>query len=198
VHHAGVWIEPDGQTVLDFRLAPANAEDVAPIERPEDAPERRCEIALEWFERGCQLDAEPATFDQAIEAYKRAVEADPEFADAHCNLGTVYYHQGLRDAAQACFEHAMALDASHVEARFNLANLLEEKNQDQSALAQYKAVIGVDPSFADAHLNLALLYEKLGLPRSARGCWRRYLGLEPAGAWAEVARQRLEGGREAP
>ncbi len=61
------------------------------------------------------------------------------------------------------------------------------------ALRHYQAALQADPLHADLHVNIALVYERLQLERKGRDHWRRYLQLEPTGAWAEVARQRIEG-----
>lgn len=37
--------------------------------------------------------------DKAIESYKRAIELDPNYAEAHYNLGLAYYHQKKYDLA---------------------------------------------------------------------------------------------------
>ena len=50
--------------------------------------------ALAWFERGCELDAEPGHWEIAIEAYEKAIELEHDFADAYCNLGAVRYNRG--------------------------------------------------------------------------------------------------------
>ncbi|HYB13848.1 MAG TPA: tetratricopeptide repeat protein [Myxococcota bacterium] len=193
VRHDGVLLQPDGQTVLDFRLAPERADDVACLEarRPGKGVEPDPESALEWFERGCRLDGEAETQDEASAAYRRCLEADPSFADARCNLATVDYNQGRRDAARAGYEHALALEPDHVEANFNLANLCEEEGRNEAALHHYKVAMRADPLYPDVQLNVALLYEKLGLRRKAREHWRRYLQLEPLGSWAEIARKHL-------
>jgi len=193
VRHGGVLLEPDGQTVLDFRLAAPSAEDVAILDGARRAPGAAPdpETALEWFERGCRLDSDPRTQADAIAAYQRAVEADPEMADAHCNLGTVHYNHGRRTEARDWYERALKLEAEHVEANFNLANVYEEEERNEAALRHYKAAMRADPLYADVQLNLALLYEKLGLRRKARDHWRRYLQLEPAGSWSEIARKHL-------
>jgi len=190
VAHDGVLMETDGQLVLDFR--PPCAESVSSLQSVSQAgDEPETEAAFSWFERGCAADSDPRTFGEAIAAYRRALELDPDFADAHCNLGTVLYNQGRRPEARACFERALALAPEHLEAHFNLANVLEEQNRNEGALRHYKDAMRVDPFFADARLNLALLYEKLGLCRTARAHWRLYLQLEPAGPWADVARKHL-------
>jgi DNA-binding transcriptional MerR regulator len=193
VRHAGALYEPTGQMVIDFALAPERADDVTPLAaRRDGAQPPDPETALEWFERGCRLDSLPERFADAIEAYSRAIEADPSFADAHCNLGTVYHQQERRDDARACYGRALECDPSHVEANLNLASLLEEQGRNEAALAHYKAALRVDPLRADAQLSTALLYEKLGLRRRAREHWRRYLQCSPAGAWAEIAKKRME------
>jgi len=193
VRHGDAWMEPDGQLVLDLALAPPEADDVRPLRR-EPAPNGGSDpaSALDWFELGCQLDADPRRQDEAMQAYRRAIECDASFSDAHCNLGALHQGRGERDAARACYERALAADPAHVEARFNLAGLLEEAGRDEAALVHYRAAARADPTFADAQLNLALLYERIGLPRRAREHWRRYLGLRPDGTWAELARRRLE------
>lgn len=197
VRHGDALYEPDGQRVIDFALSPAHADDVASLatgaaDGEAGAGGANPESALEWFERGCRLDSRPETFAQAIEAYRSAIEADPGFADAHCNLGAVHHQQDRRAEARGCYERALACDASHVEAHLNLANLDEEDERPEAALAHYRAALRADPMRAETHLAVALLYEKLTLRRRARDHWRRYLQCAPGGAWAEVARKRLD------
>ncbi len=186
VEHAGGLFEPGGQMVLDFRAPGPEEPRVAALPAAGSPLD-----AAEWFERGCTLDAEAATWGEAIESYQRALELDPEYADAHCNLGTVFYNQGRRSAATEAFRRALELEPLHLEANFNLANLLEEEGDAEAALERYQNVLRIDPLYADAHVNLALLFEKIGSLRRGRDHWRRYLQVDPEGAWADVARRHL-------
>ena len=189
MRHDGVWVEPDGQMMLDF----AAEGSVRPLARGAAPPNALSEqSAVEWFEQGCKLDSNRATFAEAIDAYQRALVCDPDFADAHCNLGSVYFNQDRMASSRECFDRALRCDPHHVEANLNLAILLEEEGRNQVALRHYEIAMDADPMCADTHVSLALLYEKLGLPRTARGYWRRYLQLEPSGTWVDIARQRLQ------
>jgi tetratricopeptide (TPR) repeat protein len=197
---AGVLAETDGQLVLDFAgsevgarisaLEPAARAGKGAPDASADASGAK-ETAAEWFEVGCRLDSEPKTFAEAIDAYQRALAADPDHADSHCNLGSIYYTLGRRGPARACFERALGVDASHVEANLNLATMLEEEERNELALRHYKRALASDPFYADAYVSAALLYEKLGLRRAAREHWRRYLQIDPGGSWAAMARRHL-------
>ncbi len=194
VRYGGRLLQPDGQTVLDFAAEGSQEHRVAPLPGPRHrVPDvLRRQEAREWFERGCKLDSHRSTYVDAIEAYERALEADPEFADAHCNLGSVYFNRDGRREAKACFERALEIDPGHPEAHLNLATLLEDEDRNPAALLHYKAALATDPLSPDIHVSLALLYEKLHLRRKARMHWLRYVRLEPKGAWSDVARGRLE------
>jgi tetratricopeptide (TPR) repeat protein len=196
VRHDGVLLEPEGQMVLDFGNDAAAAADEAPVLEigasagavlsPEDEAEA-------CFVRGCQLDGDPASFDEAVECYMQAIALEPDFADCHCNLGAVHYNRGDRSLARRCFERCLEIDPHHVEANFNLANLMEEVGADDKALHHYQKALAADPLYPDLHINLALLCEKLGQRAQAQRHWRRYLQLDVHGAWADVARRKLEG-----
>lgn len=196
VRHDGRLEEASGQLLLEFETdAPVTAETVASLsefEAESRLAERPVGDAIEWFERGCELDAEPSGWSEAIEAYETALELEPDYADAYCNLGAVRYNQGKRAEARRAFEACLAREADHVEANFNLANVLEEEGDDRGALAHYRRALAADPLYPDLHINLALLYEKLGRDKPARDHWRRYLRLDVQGSWAEVARLRLD------
>ncbi len=195
------WEEADGQLLFDLAAPECEVSDARQAEvtsiaahtRPADAPAAAPpQTALGWFERGCELDQEPATFQAALEAYHHAIVLDPGFADAHCNLGAVHFNLSERAAARCAYQRALELAPGHLEANFNLASLLEESGRNTEALRHYKVVVGVAPFFGDARLNLALLYEKLEEPGLAREQWRHYLRCVPAdGHWAKIARERL-------
>ena len=196
-HDDGRLEEAGGQLLLEFdaevEVGDAGAvASLADFEAEHRAPADPRDEAIEWFEQGCELDAEASRWAEAIEAYERAIELDPDYSDAFCNLGAVRYNQGQRAEARRAFEACLSREADHVEANFNLANVLEEEGDDRSALAHYRRALAADPLYPDLHINLALLYEKLGREKPAFDHWRRYLQLDPEGPWSEVARGKLD------
>ena len=192
VRHQGVLMEPGGQLVLDLtHSAQPEVTSLVPLPAlPGSAVAR--EAAMRWFEEGCAADLAGDRADEALAAYRRALELDPEYADAHCNLGALHFNQGRAELARACFRRALEIDPGHPEANLNLGAMLEGEGRDAQALRHYRTALARDPDLAEAHLSLALLCEKRSLPSAARAHWRRYLQLESSGAWADIARERLE------
>ncbi len=190
LHHDGVWMEPDGQLVLDFVCGGESG--AVEILESRRSLEDLYTAAREWFLRGSELDGERATWNEAADCYRRAIELDPNFADAHCNLGSLLFNRGRRNEARRHFEQTIELAPRHVEGHLNLGTLCEEDGAEERALWHYRQALESDPRFPDIHVSIALIYEKLELMRTARVHWRRYLQLEPAGSWSRVARQRLE------
>jgi hypothetical protein len=90
-------MEPDGQLVLGFVCdgSPAAISSLELRRQGEDA----FHAARECFIRGSELDAERATWNEAADCYRRAIELDSTFADAHCNLGSLLFNGPPHDGA---------------------------------------------------------------------------------------------------
>jgi len=58
--------------------------------------------------------------EQAIQSYRRAIELNPNFDEAHHQLGFIYLHIGLLDKAQQEIEKALAINRGNTLARYRL------------------------------------------------------------------------------
>ena len=70
-------------------------------------------------------------FETAEELYTKAVESNPEFADAHYNQGNARFKKGDLNGAVESYENALEIDPEHEDARYNLEyvkKLLEQQN----------------------------------------------------------------------
>ena len=114
----------------------------------------------EWYEVGCELENESP--EEARDAYERALDLDPDHADAHVNLGRHLHLAGERGRAEPHYREAVRLDPDDPTPHYNLGVLLDEVGRREEAILAYRQAILRDPDFADAHCNLGLLLESLG------------------------------------
>ncbi len=169
-----IWQPESGQLVFDWSVAPL-ATRAAPIARRHArlVRERDAEHSSdEWFDLG--LDLEAVDLGEATIAYAKALELEPEHADAHVNLGRLLQLAGqMNDAAQH-YRDALRHAPTHATAAFNLGTLLEDQGKFPEAIAAYKRAIAIDDRLADAHFNLSRLYEKAGQRQAAFRHLRTY------------------------
>jgi tetratricopeptide (TPR) repeat protein len=147
--------------------------------------------AEEWFEYGMMCDSNTESLDQAAVAYKKAVDAAPDWVEARINLGTAMYQLGRMEEALEQFSAAVEFEPENALAEFNLGCVLEQMGKTPDAIEHLARAVELAPSLADAHLNLALAYEKTGQVHNALRHLSLYVRYEPNGPWAEFARSRI-------
>jgi len=188
VERNGARLEPlSGQFVLNFETREID-ERVRVFGAPAGASKRNADA---WFARALDCESAAGPRSEAIDAYGRALEADPQRIDALLNCGTLYYEDGNLEKASECFERALALDSGNALAHFNLGSVLDETGKLEAARDHLRVAVRLRPDHADAHYNLAFVCEKLKALPEARGHWEAYVRLDPHGPWASYARQRL-------
>ena len=188
--HQGKVLEPiAGQFMFDFSPHDKVVTSTPiPVERAEPASQDVTEL----FARGIALEEDPNHQLQAISAYQRVLEFDPEHAAAHINLGTLYYNRQEYQLAEAHYRQAIGIDPRYALAYFDLGNVLDETGRVTEAIQTYHTALQLAPTYADAHYNLALAYEKVKEPRKALSHWRAYVKLDTTGPWAVHARNQAQ------
>ena len=186
-----------GQLLLDFGpLEISRLLEFKARENPRAEIEKRAE-AERWFQRGLELEQTGGPLEQVLEAYRKAVELDPQSAGALVNLGTLYFNARNLAQAEQCYTQALKVDPEYALAHFDLANLYDERGDRTKAVEHYQAALRIAPNYADAHYNLALLYQGSNQPMRAVRHWTDYLKLDPGSHWANIARRELAKLREA-
>ena len=182
-----------GQTVLDLDAGnlekTAEATLVTGLVRPLAPPAEQAET---WFERASEWDADPAQWEDAIDAYRRVVAIDPTYAAAWNNLGLLLHRMGRYAEARTAYDHALKESPECAEAAYNLGSLNEDTGDVDEAIRCYRRALDVSPDYADAHFNLAGALARAGRGDEAVRHWQRYLQLDAGSPWAKIARAHLE------
>jgi tetratricopeptide (TPR) repeat protein len=113
-------------------------------------------------------------FDQAIEAYTKALEIRPFYADAHVGLGDAKAARGEVDGAVAAYQKALSFNPVNAKVHVSLGKLYySEKGVYYESVQAYKKAIELDPGYLDARMGLAEVYEDKGLYQEAIGEYRK-------------------------
>jgi Flp pilus assembly protein TadD len=111
------------------------------------------------FHRAAKLfDAGSAA--QGAAELEGAVALDPDFPEAHCNLGVAYMVMNRTADAVAEFRRAVELDPANAISRTNLAAALTATGRQDEAEAEARTAVGLDSTYAQAHFLLGLLLQR--------------------------------------
>lgn len=193
--HSGTMVDPiRRQLLFDFERVEGLPPAGQPA-RPEPALLRRAGAAptpnvQERFTAAVQAE-ECGEKNRAISIYNEIIAAEPHFAPAYINLGTIYFHIRRFGRAEELYRHATEADPGYVLAFFDLGNVLDELDRPDESIAAYRQALALAPRYADAHYNLALAYERKGKFRSALRHWHAYVRLDRTGPWADHARGQI-------
>jgi len=122
------------------------------VQRDAYNPQLRLLLASAYYEDGQNKDAQ--------EQLRKALELQPDFAEAHCNLGVILHAQSRLTEAQDHYQKALDADSTMVEALAGLGTLLCRTSQQQKGFFLLEKALSLDPERSKARFNLAVAYHK--------------------------------------
>lgn len=126
------------------------------------------------------LAAPRRLFDQAVEAYQKALELRPFYADAHVGLGDGRAAKGDVDGAIASYQKALVFNPGNPKVHMSLGKIYYgEKGLYYEAVGAYKKAIDLDPQFLEARMGLGEVYEDKGLYQDAIREYRKVVEIDP-------------------
>ena len=160
---------PEARVAAQAALAAAASKGGERATRP-NAATAAAELALARVHNAEGLElARAGRDDEALFAFKRAIDLDGDWAAPVVNLGAAFARLGRGARARSAWERALIIDPENAAARRNLADdrvqtatLLEGEEDLEGAARQLAAALAVDPGHALAHARLALLYARQG------------------------------------
>ena len=112
---------------------------------------------------------------EAVEHYRLAFEAKPEFAVALKNLGNALESLGRFDEAVTLWRRAVKRDPNNATLYRKLGKVLSKLGQVDQAIDQYRVALRISPGFALARYDLARALRRSGKVDQAVNHMRRVL-----------------------
>ncbi|HEY5599815.1 MAG TPA: tetratricopeptide repeat protein, partial [Candidatus Manganitrophaceae bacterium] len=132
--------------------------------------EKLFDLALREFREAAALKPGPAVFfnmgtvldqqknwEEAIQAYRKAIELDSKWIEAYINLGVIYQKQNKYESAMQAFLEAMRLQPKLPEAHNNLGYLYQQRGLTDLARLEYLLALKFRPEWDIPRINLNAL-----------------------------------------
>ena len=117
--------------------------------------------AQHFLNRGRSFDSAGRT-TEAIEAYQRAIELDPNMAQAHANLVGSFGRTGEIDRAEEHYATALALNPNLEELHNNWGVVQASRGDPDAAAAAFRRALELNPNSAHANANLGVALLEAG------------------------------------
>ncbi len=111
--------------------------------------------------------------NEAIEAYSKALEIDPNHADIHSDRGVAHLHNMDKHNCFVDLNKALELQPSYSYRYASRAFAKNNFGDLAGAILDYEKAVELDPEDAVAQNNLGLLLEKQGYKKSAEARYAR-------------------------
>lgn len=135
-------------------------------------------VQAESFIRKGNVLQDEGKFEEAALNYRKAIQANPNFAQAYNNLGIVLRDQNKTKEAIEAFRKAIALEANYFRAHNNLGSALHALGCHFEAIGCFERAIQLKPDYFLAMHNLAVAYLAVGSQQDAEAWFRRVLNLK--------------------
>ena len=121
---------------------------------------------------------------QAIAAARRALEIDPELAEAHAALAYARLYDWEWAAAEDGFHHALRLNPSYASAHLWYAHSLSMRKRHEEALREVRRAQQLDPLSPIIHTQVGWILQHAGRYDEAIQELRKVLAKDPDYLWA--------------
>ncbi len=115
----------------------------------------------------------------AIDYFRRAVEAAPDWASGYNTLGYAYKNVGRTEEAAVVFEKAIEIEPDNPNGYDSYGELLLRMGRFEDAIASYDRVLEIEPLFPSAQMGIASGLMHLGRHEEARARLREIDSIAP-------------------
>ncbi len=115
----------------------------------------------------------------AAACYRRAIAADPKYAEAHYNLATVLWELDQKVDSIAAYREAVRLNPTHFSAHLNLGGVYLRVDLPEEAAAADRLAIAIRPRSAPAWGQLAGALRPQGNTEEAIAAYRHVIAIDP-------------------
>ena len=115
---------------------------------------------------------------EASEAFKKATELNPTYADGHSNLGVTLQEQGKLEEAIEAYTKALSLKPDYADAHYNMGGALQEHGKLDEAVEAFNKALTIKPEYAEAYNNMGVTLKEQGKLDEAMASFNKALAIK--------------------
>lgn len=112
-------------------------------------PKELLDLGIDYFNNG--------EFESAIQQFDKAIDINPQTAEAYFYRGFVFARLDDFDQAIADYDQAILLEPQYVEAYLNRARVYDDLGEIDLAIADFDQAILLNPQSAEAYLDKGMI-----------------------------------------
>jgi tetratricopeptide (TPR) repeat protein len=134
--------------------------------------------AYHYLNEGKRLHDE-GQIQEALTEYQKALKMNPQLAQAHVNLISIYGVLGKFQEAEEHYRASLEINPNLAESHYNYGLTLSEQNRFREAENMFRKAVEINPFFADAYNNLGYMQQRQGRIGEAEMSYRQAVENKP-------------------
>jgi len=134
--------------------------------------------AVKYYENGRVLHQQGSLL-AAQKFYKKAININQNFGEAHNNLGNVLMDLAQYKEAEKSYREALHVTPDHPMILSNIGNVLQRQGKNKEAIVWLNKSISIDHSYAEAYSNLGNVLRGLKNLDEAMVSYHKAIELKP-------------------
>lgn len=130
------------------------------------------EYATDYLKKGYKLQ-KIQKIDEAVLAYKKAIELNPKFSWAYHELGESLMKKGLIDEAILAYQETIKINPKSSWSYYNLAEIFKKLDRFDEAIEKYHQAIYFNPEYYKFYQNLAECLSQTGKTLEALSAYQK-------------------------
>ena len=131
-------------------------------------------------------EEDTSIYESLIPIISESLKQTPQFADAYCNLGSLYFKLNNYEEAETMFEKAIKINPKYMQARIYYLKVLEKQEKLNDALNEGKFFLENNMQYPDVFCTLGKVYFALDMVKEAEKMIKKALIMNPDYAAAHL------------
>ncbi|MFM6322961.1 MAG: tetratricopeptide repeat protein, partial [Microcystis panniformis] len=140
-----------------------------------------------WYSNRGIIYYNQQKYKLALDDFNKAIELNPNYAEAYGNRGLLYYNQQKYELALSDFNKAIEINPNLVEAYYNRGNLYRLQQKYELALSDYNKAIKLNKNAWFAMMGIGLVKYEQGSISEAIKQWEKALIINNQSAEIQLA-----------